>query len=154
MVIVLSWFGIISLLLALIPVVAISPILLYIGTLIGAQAFQTTPERHAPGIVLALTPHLAAWAKTLMAGALIAAGTSAAAIGFDKLGAAGVLYRGLQVMGGGAILTGLVLGAVGVFVIERQFAKAAAFAAAGAVLSDFGGMHGAAVGHRGGARVC
>src|SRR6266849_4242439 len=146
MVIVLSWFGIISLLLALVPVVAISPILLYIGMLIGAQAFQTTPQRHAPAIVLALTPHLAAWAKTLMDGALIAAGTSAAAVGFDKLGAAGVLYRGLQVMGGGAILTGLVLGAVGVFIIEREFAKAAAFAAAGAVLSYFGFMHGEAVG--------
>src|SRR6202012_4448489 len=42
MVIILSWFGIISLLLAVVPVVAISPILLYIGMLIGAQAFQTT----------------------------------------------------------------------------------------------------------------
>src|SRR5712675_1249734 len=42
MVVVLSWFGIISVLLALVPVVAISPILLYIGMLIGAQAFQTT----------------------------------------------------------------------------------------------------------------
>ena len=31
--------------LALIPVVAISPILLYIGMLIGAQAFQTTPTQ-------------------------------------------------------------------------------------------------------------
>jgi AGZA family xanthine/uracil permease-like MFS transporter len=38
MVIILSWFGVISLLLAIIPVVAISPILLYIGMLIGAQA--------------------------------------------------------------------------------------------------------------------
>ena len=44
MVIVLSWFGIISVLLALIPVVAISPILLYIGMLIGAQAFQEHAE--------------------------------------------------------------------------------------------------------------
>ena len=41
-------------LLALVPVVAISPILLYIGMLIGAQAFQTTPVKHAPAIVLAL----------------------------------------------------------------------------------------------------
>ena len=65
MVIVLSWFGIISVLLALVPVVAISPILLYIGMLIGAQAFQTTPVTHAPAIVLALVPHLAAWCKTL-----------------------------------------------------------------------------------------
>jgi AGZA family xanthine/uracil permease-like MFS transporter len=48
MVIVLSWFGIISVLLALVPVVAISPILLYIGMLIGAQAFQTTPSSTRP----------------------------------------------------------------------------------------------------------
>ncbi len=70
MVIILSWFAVVSVLLALVPVVAISPILLYIGMLIGAQAFQTTPAKHAPAIVLALTPHLAAWSKTLMDGAL------------------------------------------------------------------------------------
>ena len=52
MVIVLSWFGVISLMLAVIPVVAISPILLYIGMLICAQAFQTTPREHAPAIAL------------------------------------------------------------------------------------------------------
>ena len=44
MVILLSWFGIISVMMSLIPVVAISPILLYIGMLIGAQAFQETPQ--------------------------------------------------------------------------------------------------------------
>src|SRR3981189_2126479 len=146
MVIVLSWFGIISVLLALVPVVAISPILLYIGMLIGAQAFQTTPIKHAPAIVLALTPHLAAWAKLQIDTMLGAAGTSAAAIGFDKLGQVGVLYHGLEVLGGGAILTGLILGAVGVFVIEKKFAEAAAFALSGAVLTFFGFMHGESVG--------
>ena len=59
------------------PIVAISPILLYIGMLIGAQAFQTTPKVHAPAIILALTPHVASWAKTLMDGALQVAGTDA-----------------------------------------------------------------------------
>ena len=146
MVIVLSWFGIISVLLALVPVVAISPILLYIGMLIGAQAFQTTPARHAPAVVLALTPHLAAWCKTLMDGALGAAGTSAAAVGLDKLGQVGVLYHGLEVLGGGSILTGLVLGAIGVFVIEKKFVEASAFALSGAVLTFFGFMHGESVG--------
>jgi AGZA family xanthine/uracil permease-like MFS transporter len=153
MVIVLAWFGIAAVLLAMIPLVAISPILLYIGMLIGAQAFQTTPLRHAPAIVLALTPHLAAWAKTLMDGALGAAGTSAAAIGLDHLAGVGVAYRGLGVLGGGSILTGLVLGAIGVFIIEREFAKAAGFALAGAVLSYFGFMHGEAVGIGGGLGV-
>jgi len=146
MVIILSWFAVVSVLLALVPVVAISPILLYIGMLIGAQAFQTTPARHAPAIVLALTPHLAAWSKTLMDGALGAAGTSAAAIGFDKLGQVGVLYHGLGVLGGGSILTGLVLGAIGVFVIEKKFVEASAFALSGAVLTFFGFMHGESVG--------
>ena len=146
MVIVLAWLGVISLLLNLVPVVAILPILLYIGMLVGAQAFQATPASHAPAIVLALTPHLAAWGKTLVDGALTAAGTSAAAVGMDKLGATGVLYQGLEILGEGSILSGLVLAAMAVFVIERDFVKAAGFAAAGAVLTFFGFMHGPAVG--------
>src|SRR5450432_3829212 len=141
MVIIMAWFGIIAVLLALVPVVAISPILLYIGMLIGAQAFQTTPTSHAPAIVLALTPHLAAWCKTLMDGALGAAGTNAAAVGFDKLIGQWVLYQGLQVMGGGSILTGLVLGAISSLVIDRKFLAASAFALSGAVLTFFGFMH-------------
>jgi AGZA family xanthine/uracil permease-like MFS transporter len=146
LVIALSWLGLLSILLDVIPVVALAPILLYIGMLIGAQAFQTSPHSHAPAIVLALTPHLAAWAKVLIDGALGAAGTNAAAVGIAKMASMGVLYQGLAVMGDGAILTGLVLGAIGVFVIERDFLKAAGFAAAGAVLTYFGFMHGSAVG--------
>jgi len=146
MVIVLSWFGIISLMVALVPVVAISPILLYIGMLIGAQAFQETPKSHAPAIILALTPHLAAWGKLQIDNALGAAGTSAAEVGLDKLGQMGILYEGLALMGGGAILGGLVLGAITVFVIERQLMKASAFALAGAALTFFGFMHGEAIG--------
>jgi AGZA family xanthine/uracil permease-like MFS transporter len=167
MVVLLSWFGIISVLLALVPVVAISPILLYIGMLIGAQAFQTTPVKHAPAIVLALTPHLAAWAKlqidTMLGSTLVAAqkvgGLAADKVGDVKAAAIaalpqqGVLYHGLEVMGGGSILTGLVLGAIGVFVIERDFAKASAFALAGAMLTYFGFMHGEAVGIGGGLGV-
>src|SRR5262249_7045330 len=102
MVVVLACCGLVALLLSLIPVVAISLILLYIGMLIGAQAFQETPSEHAPAVVLALVPHLAAWLKTLMDGALSAAGTSAHAIGLDKLQQVGVLYHGLEVLGGGA----------------------------------------------------
>lgn len=164
MVIVLAWFGIISVLLALVPVVAISPILLYIGMLIGAQAFQTTPAKHAPAIVLALTPHLAAWAKLQIDTMLGSTMNAAAAVGgmaADKADAVkaaaiaalpqqGVFYHGLEVMGGGSILGGLILGAIGVFIIERDFEKASAFALVGAVLTYFGFMHGEAVGIGGG----
>src|SRR5260370_35735589 len=70
MVIILSWFAVGSVLLALIPVVAISPILLYIGMAIGAQAFQTQPAQPRPAIVPAPTPHLAARRRALRAGVL------------------------------------------------------------------------------------
>ena len=126
---------------SLIPVVAILPILLYIGMLIGSQAFQETPRSHAPAIILAMIPQIAAWGKTMIDGALGAAGTNAAKVGFDKLGDTGVLYRGLETLGGGATLAGIILGAVTVFIIERQLEKAAAFALAGAVLTFFGLIH-------------
>jgi AGZA family xanthine/uracil permease-like MFS transporter len=145
-VIVLSWLGVIAVLMSLIPVVAISPILLYIGMLIGSQAFQETPKSHAPAIVLALTPHIAAWGKMLIDNSLGAAGTNAAAVGIDKMAQTGVLYDGLKVMGGGSILAGLILGAIGVFIIDRALMKAAYFALAGAVLTFFGFMHGEAIG--------
>ena len=128
--------------LALIPSVAILPILLYIGMLIGSQAFQETPKSHAPAIVLALTPHLANWGVTLINGSLAAAGTVVAALSHEQLEELigrmkneGVLYHGLQVLGGGSILGGLILGAVTVCIIDRTFKKAAGFAFAGAVLT-------------------
>jgi adenine/guanine/hypoxanthine permease len=145
-VIVLAWFGVIALMMALIPVVAILPILLYIGMLIGSQAFQETPRRHAPAIILALIPQIAAWGKSQIDGALGAAGTNAGAVGLDKLSQTGVLYNGLEVLGGGATLAGIVLAAITVFIIEREFNKAAAFAASGAILSFFGFIHGEAIG--------
>ena len=153
MVILLCWFGTISLMLALIPGVAILPILLYIGMLIGSQAFQETPRAHAPAIVLALVPHLANWGLTQINNALAAAGTVVAALSpaqmselVGKMANQGVLYDGLRVLGGGSILGGLILGAIAVFVIDREFMKAAGFALAGAVLTFFGFMHGEQIG--------
>lgn len=145
-VLVLCWFSIIAVFSSLIPVVAISPILLYIGMLIGSQAFQETPKSHAPAIIVALMPHLAAWGKLQIDNVLGAAGTSAAQVGLDKLAQTGVLYHGLAVLGGGAILGGLMLGAITVFIIDRKFAKASAFALAAATLTFFGFMHGEAIG--------
>ena len=145
-VILLAWFGVISVVMALVPVVAILPILLYIGMLIGSQAFQETPREHAPAVVLALIPQIAEWGKTQIDRALAAAGTNVAGIGMDKLAGNGVLYRGLAVLGGGAVLSGMVMASIAAFVISRQFMKAAAFAFAGAVLTFFGLMHGENVG--------
>jgi AGZA family xanthine/uracil permease-like MFS transporter len=148
MVIVLSWFGIISLMTSLIPVVAISPILLYIGFLIGSQAFQESPRRHAPAVVAALVPSIAAWGKLQIDNSLGAV-SGIHVVTPDMIASmaqTGVLYKGLSVLGGGSILAGVVLGAIVTFIIEREFLKSAGFAAAGACLSFLGLMHGEAVG--------
>lgn len=146
LVITVTLLGLVPLLLNVIPLVAILPILLYIGALIGAQAFQATPRLHAPAVVLALIPHFAAWGQTQIDSALSAAGTDAVTVGLDKLSGAGVLYAGLAALGGGAILSGLIIGAIAVFLLERRPKLAAAYALAGAVLAYFGFIHSPQIG--------
>jgi adenine/guanine/hypoxanthine permease len=144
------FLGLTALLLAVIPLVAILPILLFIGLVIGAQAFQACPARHAPAVVLAVLPNIAAWAQTYVDGALHAAGVSQDQIGSAELNAKladnGVVYHGMALLGGGAVLAGLMLGAIAAFIIDRAFDKAAIYAAAGAVLAFFGFIHGTALG--------
>jgi AGZA family xanthine/uracil permease-like MFS transporter len=148
MVIILSWFGIISLMTALIPVVAISPILLYIGMLIGSQAFQETPRRHAPAVVMALVPSIAAWGKLQIDNSLGAISNIHLVTPemIAKLQQVGIMYHGLSILGGGSILAGVILGATTTFIIDRNFSKASGFAAAGGLLTFLGLMHGEEVG--------
>jgi AGZA family xanthine/uracil permease-like MFS transporter len=129
-----------------VPLVAILPILLYIGLVIGAQAFQASPKEHAPAVVLAIIPNVAAWGQLQVDSALAAAGTAAGKVGIAALGNTGVVYHGMELLGGGAVLAGLVLGAMAAFIIDRQFKMAAMYAFAGAVLSFFGFIHGAQLG--------
>ncbi|HEY2328188.1 MAG TPA: regulator [Verrucomicrobiae bacterium] len=147
MVILLCWFGTISVISAIIPTIAILPILLYIGMLIGSQAFQETPKRHAPAIVLAIVPSIANWGLTIINSSLAAAGIFAVSneLAGDML-KNGVFYHGLQTLGGGSTLGGLILGATAVCIIDRNFMKASGFALAGAILTFFGLMHGQQIG--------
>ena len=125
------FLGLTALLLAVVPLVAILPILLYIGLVIGAQAFQATPAKHAPAVVLAIIPNIALWGQTQIDGALAAAGTSASQLGMGKLMDSGVVYHGMQLLGGGAVLAGLMLGAIAAFIIDHEFRRAAAYARRG-----------------------
>jgi adenine/guanine/hypoxanthine permease len=138
--------GLTALLLAIVPLVSILPILLYIGLVIGAQAFESTPPRHAPAVILAMLPNIASWAQNQIDGALAAAGTSASQVGFDKLAGHGVIYHGLELFGGGGTLTGLMLGATAAFIIDRRFNRAAIYALGAAVLAYFGVINGTALG--------
>ena len=140
------FLGLVAVLLAVVPLVSILPILLYIGLVIGAQAFEATPARHAPAVILALLPNVAEWAHGQVDGALSAAGTSAEKVGAAALAAHGIIYQGMQLFGGGATLAGMVLGAIAVFIIDRRFDRASLFALIGAVLAFFGFINGTALG--------
>ena len=142
----LCFLGLFGVLDALLPVPAIVPILLYIGLLIGAQAFQAVPRLHAVAVVMAILPNLAQWASGLIDNALSAAGTTADKVGQTALGNAGVVYDGLRTLGEGAVLVGLVLGTIVTFVLEKKFVHAAIASVAGAVLSFIGLIHAPEVG--------
>ena len=140
---VLTWCGIIGLMMAIIPAVALLPILLYIGMLIGSQAFQESPHRHAPAIVLAIVPTIANWGSTQINNALASAGTNADKVGYDALASNGVLLQGLQTLGSGATLAGIILGSITVMIIDGKLLKGAYFAFTGAALTFFGLIHSA-----------
>ena len=142
-----------SLLGALLPLPAIVPILLYIGLLIGAQAFQEVPKAHAVAVVFAIIPNIAAWASGLMTNAVLAAGSTPAQVGAEGFAGAGLVYEGTVLLGGGAILAGLVLGAIVAFIIDKRFVAAAVYCFIGAALGFIGLIHAEHVGWNVGAQI-
>ena len=63
-----------------------------------------------------------------------------------KLAGSGLVYHGMELLGGGAVLAGLVLGALAAFIIEHKLKEAGFWALAGAVLAFFGFIHGTQLG--------
>jgi adenine/guanine/hypoxanthine permease len=147
MVLGLCLFGILPVALAAIPIAAVYPIVLFIAMVIGAQAFQETPARHAPAIILGVLPALANWGAGLVSGTLKAAGVNAVT---PRVSAAladqGVMLQALQVVGNGSALTGIILAGATVFIIEGRMRIAATFCAIGAVFTWFGLMHSSELG--------
>jgi len=137
----LCFLGLFGVLATLLPIPAIVPILLYIGLLIGAQAFQSVPRIQAAAVVAAILPNLASWGTGLMDNALAAAGTTADKVGESALTDAGLVYSGLKILGEGAVLAGMVLGSIVAFILMHRFWSSAIAAGVGAVLSWIGLIH-------------
>lgn len=138
--------GIIPILLTVVPLVAVLPILLYIGLVMGAQAFQVTPKEHAPAVILSLIPWVAMWGLNLVDNALKAAGTTAQQVGMAALTNNSVLYTGMTILTNGAIITSMVMASIAAYVIDHKFRHAAFYALAGTVFAYFGLVHAPAIG--------
>jgi AGZA family xanthine/uracil permease-like MFS transporter len=136
---VLCLIGGVTLVLKVVPLEAMIGILLWIGLIITAQAFREVPKKHSVAVAIGLVPALAAWALLLIETTLRTAGSSLYAAA-PKFGGDLYIY-GIISLSQGFMLTCMILAAMMVFVVERQFLKAALWTAAAAVLSYFGVIH-------------
>ena len=130
----------------LVPIEAGMAIVLWIGIVMVAQAFQATPRNHAPAVAVGLLPGIAAWGAFLMKAGLRGGGmgTDERPFTADLI----ALFQRVDIFAHGAfaleqgfLLTSMIWAALTVEVIERRFLRAAAWAAGGAVLSWVGLMH-------------
>ena len=141
-ILVLTFTGLFSVILNIVPVVGIYPILTYIGITITSQAFTSSDTKYIPAAIIALLPHMADWSKNVADNALSSAGLSAADVGMDALISGGVVYPGMAALGAGSIIVGMILGSLMVFIMDHNWKKAGITSAIGCVLSFFGFIHG------------
>jgi len=130
----------------LVPIEAGMAIVLWIGIVMVAQAFQATPREHAPAVAVGLLPGIAAWGALMLKNGLRAAGVGTAERPFSEalaplLGQADVAAHGAFALEQGFLLTSMVWAALTVEIIERRFGRAALWALAGAGLSLVGLVH-------------
>ena len=129
-----------------IPIDAGMAIVLWIGIVITAQAFQVTPRAHAPAVVIGMLPGIGAWGAIMAKAGLRAAGLGTADRPFSEAIIGEFLKGDTWIHGAfsleqGFLFTSMLLAAATVGVIERQWMAAAAWCAAAAVLSAAGLMH-------------
>ena len=122
-------------------------IVLWIGIVITAQAFQACPKEHAPAVVVGILPGVAAWGTMLTVQALKVAGygdpdgpeMSAALL--PKFHAGDYWLEGGFALREGFILTSMILAALTVALIERRFTVAALWSFFAAGLAAVGFIH-------------
>ncbi|OIJ20364.1 uracil permease [Anaerobacillus alkalidiazotrophicus] len=122
-----AMFGVIAALSAIIPISVVAPILVFVGVSMVSTAFQTNDTKYYPAVVLAMLPYLANFIMTRFnnsAGEAVANFSSA-----------------IVPLGQGAMFSGIILGAITVFIIDNNFKKASIFSFIGAALSYVGLIH-------------
>ena len=132
---VLALFGLTYFIGSLIPIEAGMAIVLWIGVIITAQAFQATDMRHAPAVAVGLFPAIAAWGLLIMTQSLNAAGVAQGLpnLAADTLAnpaaflAVGLQLDGLVAISQGFMLTCMVWAAISSHLIEGEFHRAAAW---------------------------
>ncbi len=138
--------GTVGILSFLIPIDCGMAIVLWIGIVIVSQSFTATPSHHAPAVVVGLLPGIAAWGALVAKNALRVAGlgtveqpfTPELLPTFEQLD---TYISGAFALEQGLIFSAMIMAAMTVFIIEREFAKAALWSLLAAALAWVGLMH-------------
>lgn len=153
-------FGFMDFLRHWIPVAAVAPILVFIGITLCGEAFRATPKAHGAAVAVSLIPHVADIVVLSMTGALRMAGQwlgkAPGALG-EKIASLGgplpdelvtsflvggnIHYMGLVALSKGAILVGLIWGAMVALLIDKKVTNAGLFAVVAYVLTVLGVIH-------------
>ncbi|HEX3132162.1 MAG TPA: NCS2 family permease [Planctomycetota bacterium] len=124
-----------------VPIEAGMAIVLWIGIVITAQAFQATPKEHAPAVVLGLLPGIGAWGVLMAKDGLRAAGATFSPDLIAKFQQNGSYIHGAFALEQGFIFSAMTFAAVTVHLIERRFVPAAVWCLVAAALCAVGFMH-------------
>ncbi|PZD70882.1 hypothetical protein C1752_08876 [Acaryochloris thomasi RCC1774] len=144
---VLCLTGSISILTYLVPIDAGMAIVLWIGIVIVAQSFTVTPLRHAPAVVVGLLPGIAGWAALIAKNSFRAAGLGTPEQPFQPdvlvpaLRLSDIYIEGAFALEQGVILSAMLLSGMTVYIIDRDFGKAALWSLIAALLSWIGLIH-------------
>jgi AGZA family xanthine/uracil permease-like MFS transporter len=144
--------GTVALINALVPIEAGIPIVLWVGVVITAQAFQSTPKEHAPAVAIGLFPAIAAWGSTVVEGAFRVSGGLTIQEALSQSDATrqllaadtlvnGFLLHGLIAIERGYIFTCMILAAIAAFLVDRRFFRAGTWSLVGAAFTALGLMH-------------
>ncbi|MCR9089444.1 MAG: xanthine/uracil/vitamin C permease [Rhodobacteraceae bacterium] len=145
-----AFFGFLAFINGVIPIAAAAPVLVFVSvSLITNTAFAVKPT-HMAAVSFAILPHISAF-LIVKWGSLMNALRSSGVEGLPSLGDVeltaamlmeGAHYEGHLALAQGAILTGLVWGAIVASIIDGKFQNAGGFAIAAAVMSSIGIIHG------------
>ena len=119
--------GVIAALVAIIPLAAIAPILVFTGMSLIVSSFSSNDTKYYPAVAIAILPYLANYIMTRFnnsAGEVVAG-----------------ISEGIVPLGNGAMFTAILLGAITVAIIDKNFKRASLFSIIAAILSFVGFMH-------------
>ncbi len=143
---VLAVFGLFGFINSVIPLAAVTSILMYVGIVSTESAFTTVPKSHVAATCIAIMPFVCETAMNQIDSTLKAFGLSAANTDtLAQLTAGGVDYIGYSVVGNGTTLISMILATMVVFMMERKMLRVSVTAFFAALLSAVGLIHSASI---------